>query len=134
MIRRYYTTGLTANALISPPPGYKWKVLSALAWITSGSSSGSRTIVIAYRPGNQASSPYMELVLTPSETSTLTSSTVLTGGSPANTAQVDGPSAGSAVQWSECPILSHFDSLSIEVTLITGDSYSYIIMVEEDVA
>ena len=102
----------------------KWKILYALVNLTAGTGSGTRQINVVYGPYNQGSSgvPYGLYLI---NSSTSTGSLISQGGiiSVGNT--------GSTI-WNGYPILQHTGVIAFDLTLISGDTFSYTILVDEE--
>ena len=121
---------LTGNNLagnpdnIGPDVGMKWKIIYAQIVITAGSGTGTRQAILTYSPYNQGSSgsPY-GLYLIDSGTSsgsvTGQGGILSTGNSPVTV-------------WNDYPILEHTGVIKFGNSLVSGDSFNYTILVDEE--
>lgn len=129
MIRIFTASDITAQTNLQPPGGYKWLLLSVLAWIVAGTTTGTRTLVVYHLPNSQPGPP--SILLTPVISSSLNTAgdIISTLGSPGNSG-VSGD-ANAAVQWGYEPEIACFDQIHIVPVLQAGDTVSYIINVNE---
>ena len=117
--------GLTANPdNLSPDVGMKWKILYAQIVINVGTGTGTREAQLLYSPFNQGpTGSIYGLYLINSGTST---GFVVGQGGIINSAN------SPVTPWNDYPILEHSGVMSFVVTLISGDSFSYTILVDEE--
>ena len=118
--------GLTANpGNLGPDVGMKWKILYVQVALTAGSGTGNRQITVLYSPYNQGptGSPSMGLCLACSGTGT---GTLTQQGGP-----ITSGSSG-ITPWNDYPILEHTGVITFNNTLISGDSFNYTILVDEE--
>ena len=121
---------LTSNSsLIQPPAGFKWKILAAAAWISVGTGTGTRSIVGYIYPGS-SSTPSINFLPSASGSLNTSGDTIGTVGYVGISASPF--TAGSYAQWSSCPELGDQDQIQFVVSLVSGDSYSYVLSVLEE--
>jgi hypothetical protein len=125
MSRLISAQGVTANETIgSPAPGMKWIVKWALVLLHTGTGSGSRsaTLVVV-----RASNAYNRgAILAGSGVQTGTSTTY------AGTGEVTSNQEGSdSTVYYDYPEIFSIDSIELIVSLISGDTVDYYILVEE---
>ena len=121
---------LTGNNLagnpdnIGPDVGMKWKIIYAQIVITAGSGTGTRQAILTYSPYNQGSSgsPY-GLYLIDSGTSS---------GSVTGQGGILSTGNSTVTLWNDYPILEHTGVIKFGNTLVSGDSFNYTILVDEE--
>ena len=117
--------GLTANpSSLSPDVAMKWKIIYAQVILTAGSGTGTRQAILLYSPFNQSLTalPYgLELL----NSGTSTGSLVGQGG-------IIGTASSPVTVWNDYPILEHTGVIAFNITLISGDTFSYTILVDEE--
>ena len=120
---------ITGNSLtslnnLSPDVGMKWKILYVLVNMYAGSGTGTREVRVLYSAYNQGptGSPY-GLVL--ADTGALTGSGTAQGG-------IIGTANSTVTSWNDYPILEHTGIISFDNLLISGDTFTYTILVDEE--
>lgn len=109
-----------------PVQGYKWRVLSLVAYISTGSTAGTRSVDgVVQRAGNTAfpNFPAFDFLIG-STTSTGVTDTFAADG--VNPAASNGVTSGLYNL-----VISSADVLQVALTLISGDSAYYVLEVEE---
>ena len=122
---------LTGNNLTANPPnfgpdvGMKWKILYAQVVITAGTGTGTRQIIVEYSPYNAGPSigTLYGLFLIESATST---------GSVAGQGGIISSGSSPVTVWNDYPILEHSGVIAIYNQLVSGDSFNYTILVDEE--
>ena len=123
MLRVLTATGLTASAdLAQPNVEYKWKVIYAQLLLKTGTGSGSRNANLSI-VGNGYLFAYPLLASVSSSTASAE-----TGGS-GGTAGAN-PSDGNT-SWTAFPEIRAVDQISCGMTLVSGDTVSYYVLVDE---
>ena len=129
MIRHLSATGLTSSttSYVQPNVGYRWRILSILAWLDTGSGTGTRRLYIAIAPYQTLSGASLLLVNTGDQSATSSEYfTQLFGALDA------GDTNGmNFIRYSDlyADASAH---IAVQPTLITGDSYGYDIQVLEE--
>ncbi|MEM3829116.1 MAG: hypothetical protein QXP36_07885 [Conexivisphaerales archaeon] len=123
MIRIFKGSGLTSSISLQIPYNRKWKLLSALISLVSSSTSGTRSAYLIPYFGQSSIGGNAYISISTSTVSATTNSVCQIGNQNANSQNLPYP-----------PILTEFDELQIDVSLQSGDSYSYWIEVEEEEA
>ena len=126
MIRKFTVTNSTNFPNLSPAKGRKWKVLSAVVVLQSGTGSGTRAMTVLKSEAGSGKS----YVITTTGNQTVTSSTFMGNFGP-NGASGFGTNYFGLSTW---PIITEYDLLAFSVTLISGDVGNYYIIVEDDSA
>lgn len=129
MRRIIYETGLTSFPIAFGPgqSPYKWIIESLTVFISLSSTTGTRTLVVFIFPDGKGS-PSIALGATASATLTSGNLAFVVSGY-ANA--VTGVTGSVYSQWSTRPELSYPDSISIQGTLLSGDTLSYILIFDE---
>ena len=118
MIRVFSATGITANVSFFPNPGYKYRLLFAGVQLITGTGTGTR---IAYLSRQLSISE----TFASTNNQTSTSSTITAIGSVS-------PYGGNTAQgWNDYPEIDAKGGMQVFVTLITGDTVNYTIIVDE---
>lgn len=116
-------TGLTASANLNQPNvGYKWKIIMAQIKLTTGTGTGSRSAELLVIGDNSLFSyPY----LASASTSTASASVGGTGG-----VAGENPSQTNT-SWTAFPEIRSIDQVQCNVNLVSGDTASYYLLVDE---
>lgn len=123
MLRLLTASGQTASAnLPQPNVGYKWKILAAIISIDTSSTSGTRTAQLGVILG---SSSLAYPVLVSLSTSSVSALVTVTGGPNAPNG------SASNTTWYMYPEMRAADVVKLSVSLITGDTVSYYLLVDE---
>lgn len=123
MLRVLSASGLTASANLNQPNvGYKWKIIMAQIKLTTGTGTGSRSAVLGV-VGYQ--SLFMYPYLASASSSTASSSSGGTGG-------VAGANPGQTnLSWNAFTEIRSADLVQCNVSLVSGDTVSYYLLVDE---
>ena len=115
---------LTSLNNLSPDVGMKWKILYILVNLNAGSGTGTREVQVLYSAYNHGptGSPY-GLVL--ADTGALTGSGIAQGG-------IIGTANSTVTSWNNYPILEHTGIINFQLTLISGDTFSFTLLVDEE--
>ena len=119
MIREFSTTGITGNVSFFPNPGYKYRLLFAGIQLVSGTGTGTR---YAYLKRQLSISEVY--VSTGNQTATSSSFTAIGSISPAG-------GGATSYGWYEYPEIDTKGGMQLAVSLITGDTVNYTIIVDE---
>ena len=122
MIRHLTATGLTSTStvLLHPNVGYRWKLLSALVFLATGTTTGDRSVVFSYSPYQSLNGYAMSLC----------STGVQSGTGATYFGQVLGVTETSALYFDVyCDASANF---VVTPSLQTGDTYGYDIQVLEE--
>ena len=123
MLRLLTASGQTASGnLVQPNAGYKWRILAAIISIDTSSTTGTRTAQLGIVLGS-SSRPYP--VLVSMSTSTVSGTVTVTGGPNAPNA------SATNTDWRVYPEMRAADVVNLSVSLITGDTVSYYLLVDE---
>lgn len=115
----------SATATLPPiPAGKRWRILSAFVSLTSSSTVGSRYVYLVVAP--PGSGQQYTLAVT-TQGSTSASTTTNGAGNPTGT----GGSAGPTTFYSVVVAVTG-DILETQASLLTGDTYSYYVEIEEE--
>ena len=124
MLRVLSATGLTASAnLVQPNVGYKWRIISVQIQISTGTGTGDRSASI-WIVGKGSLFNYPMLAYTGTQTGT---SSVFSGSGSAT------PAVGGVTntEWKANPEMRAADEIYFDLTLISGDTASYYVLVDE---
>lgn len=127
MIRTLTVKGATAGVQVGvPPPGFRWRVLSAVVVLNGSATVGARSANLNLGPMYQSqSAANLTLAITSQgSTSASTTSTGIGGTSPAG-------AADTVTTWTAFPILSRADQIFLSVTLQSGDTVNAYLVVDE---
>ena len=123
MLRLLTASGQTASGNLSQPNvGYKWRILAAILSITTSSTTGTRSASLVIYLG---SPPTPFPVLASVSTSSVSSVTTGTGGP--NTPN----GSASNTTWYMYPEMRAADVIKLSVSLQTGDTAEYFLLVDE---
>lgn len=130
MIRHFTQTGLTStsNSSFGPNVGYRWRIISILAWLVASTGTGTRSLAIGILPFQTQGGEVPTLTSTGSQTGTsATYFASLSGAAP--------PTNPAASAWvAHSPIyVDAATKVEIVPTIISGDTYGYDIQVIEEV-
>lgn len=120
MIRNF--TG-TATGSIQPSAGYKWILLSALLILTTGTGTGTRSLSLGITPPGSPGSYAIPISSTGNETGTSVTYRAYLIGS--------GGSQNTSGQLTGSVEIDADTQLTIYGTLISGDTLTYIVQVNE---
>ena len=72
MIRHLTATGLTStsNVKLTPNPGYRWRILSILGFLSAGDTTGTRSLTFSLLPFQTSGGTAMTLANTGSQSTT----------------------------------------------------------------
>jgi hypothetical protein len=127
MKRRLYETGITGTKVHTPPIGFKWRILSAMVWVTTNNTTaGTRTAIFQIEFGGNPAVGYYQ-------SSTLavindTTGIVVIPPSGANTA---GLTSTGYAQIDSALWVTDDDTIMLSATLVGNDTYAYNIEVDE---
>lgn len=123
MLRLLTASGQTASGNLSQPNvGYKWRILSAILSLSSSSTAGTRTAQLGIIMG---SSTLAFPVLVSLSSDTVSTVSTATGGPNAPNA-----SATNTI-WYMYPEMRSADVVKLSVSLQTGDTVEYYLLVDE---
>ena len=79
MIRHLTATGLTStsNIKLTPNPGYRWRILSILGFLSAGDTTGTRSLTFSLLPFQTSGGTAMTLANTGSQSTTVTYGTLV---------------------------------------------------------
>jgi len=118
----------TANASLSPSGVKKWKILGVFISLVAGTGVGTRSVRVSLRRNGSAVGS--EIANTGSQT---TVSTTFYGTGDVAAASSPLVSNTVSLQWGAHPEVTLLDLIDITAVLISGDTFSYnIIVLEED--
>ena len=126
MIRVFQVSGNTAGITLSPGNFWKWRMLYAVIVLHTSSTSGTRTLSMYVTRGLN----YSEHLLTSISESTVSSDFYSVG----DVAAQGAGSNGAVYQWAAFPEFIAKDTINVTGTLVTGDTFDYMIVVEEMIA
>ena len=118
----------TAGNSYAPPAGKKWILISAYLQLSSGATAGTRNMALLINRSNGGSKWFEAEQLAAIPNQTTVSSVYTTGISPTGVLFTQS-TAPYTMQY--LPSLNHADRLSIAATLVSGDTISYAIEVDE---
>ena len=118
MLRRLSAAGLTAAVTLTPPDGFKWRILMGTLRLITSATAGSRQANLAV-----SLSPNIALLATGSQTGVSTTYTVSMGSN-------NGSSSFNNILYMPVQLPDSM-SLILSVTLIAGDAVSYDVLVDE---
>ena len=114
---------LTTQKTLPPvPAGKKWRIISGALVLTTGTGSGTRSLSFYVFPGGQSSSAYSLATIDTSSASTTTNSM----------GSVTGVGGNAPATWQDFPVVGPLDVVVVYITLVSGDTYSVLLDVEEE--
>jgi hypothetical protein len=130
MARLISQKGQTANVTIgSPQQGMKWIIKWAVVILHTGTGTGSRNVTLAINRGNTGAlgqeNPGPVIANTGTQTGTSTTYSGIGDVSP------QGFYSGQLIQFSQFPEVYAIDVIQSFVSLVSGDTYDYYILIEE---
>ena len=135
MQREFSASGLTTNpATMSPGPGYKWRIKFVLAYIKEGATAGTRTIQLYVVPGGNSLG--LGFAVIKSANSTNVSELFVSAAAPFAFSLPGATDTNSVVSLSgaEAQEICEKDVLTFGMVLVAGDTFGYIILLDEEVA
>ena len=129
MIRHLTATGLdtSTTTFLQPNVGYRWRILSILLWLTTGTATGNRAVNIGIAP--YQSSGGLALIIANTQVQSGVSSTYYSQLIGASNAPGNG--GGNYTMYSD--IYSDASAhIAIDAGIQTGDTYGYDIQVIEE--
>jgi len=129
MIRHLSATGLTATSttFLEPNVGYRWRILSIMLFLATGTATGNRSVKIGIAPYQTAGGVALILANTGTQTGVSTTyySTLFGASNPSSLGSTD------YIKYSEiyADASAH---IAIQPNLVTGDTHGYDIQVLEE--
>lgn len=129
MIRHLTANGLTSTSttFLEPNVGYRWRILSILAWLVAGTGTGTRALTVSVAPYQTSGGVALEIANTGNQTGSSASyfTSLLGASNPSSLA------GNGYIRYSDlyADASAH---LAVQPTLITGDTYGYDIQVLEE--
>jgi len=123
VLRVLTATGLTASAdLPQPNVGYKWRILSAQVQLTTGTGTGSRSANLnVVGNGSLFNYPLLASVSSSTASAVYGGTGGTAGASPSDT----------NTSWYNFPEIRAVDQVKCIVSLVSGDTVAYYLLVDE---
>ena len=127
MLKSLNASNITSQSDLLPPPGFKWRLLNGIISLTASATAGTRRVDCFQNFFNLGIGPLF--VDTGSQTGINT--TYYGYYLPTGTYSVVSSGTSTISSFAERLIFSEFDRISFNITLITGDVFTFYFLVEE---